>query len=202
LGGEELKKSILVLILFGIGLFTQLPIISAQESEIQQEEDHLRIAEQAYTFGNDSNIDTPMSGSSIWAIVRMLLMLAIVAIAIYGIVFFLKKKTSGQNAEKDPFLKILASSHLGNNRYAHIVSVGNKAWLLGSSDGGVNLIGEIEDKELIDTMILEDAQKSTDAPSGKFPDFMSLLRKLGVPADNRSMDTEELRKRRERLKGM
>jgi len=212
LGGEDLKKYTLVLVFFLIGLFTQISIIFAQESEISQQDvsqeqiqpevDRLREAEQAFTFSSDATVDVPAAGSSVWAIVRMLLMLALVAVAIYGIVFFLKKKNSAQNTEKDPFLKVLANSHLGNNRYAHIISVGKKAWLLGSSDGGVNLIGEIDDKELIDTMLLEDSQKTAEAPTGKFPDFMSLLRKLGVQSANSNPNADELRKRRERLKGM
>ena len=133
MGGEDLKKYTLALIFFLIGLFTQISIVSAQESEVPQQDisqeqtqaevDHLRAAEQAFTFSSDTAAEMPASGSSVWAIVRMLLMLALVAVAIYGIVFFLKKKTSAQNTEKDPFLKVLANSHLGNNRYAHIVSV-------------------------------------------------------------------------------
>jgi len=219
LGGEDLKKPIFVLILFcckfGIGLFVLLPLnslyaqetpaenafVDISEQEAVPEEDALITAEQAFTFNYNSDAP-PAAGSSIWAVIRMLLVLALAAVAIYGIVFFLKKKSTGKKITDDPFLKVLANSHLGNNRYAHIVSVGNKAWLLGSSDGGVSLIGEIDDKELIDAMILEDSKKDAEAASSRMPDFMSLLRKLGAPVDNKNPDADDLRKRRERLKGM
>jgi len=189
-----------------VGLLIQVPIFSqevpkdeAQDTSVV--EDQYRIAEQGMTFGDTNSPVTRNQGASIWVVIRMILVLALAAAAIYGIVFFIKK-TSKQTAASDPFLKILASSHLGFNRYVHIVSVGSKAWLLGASEGGVNLISEIDDKDVINAMLLEDSKKIAEAPN-RFPDFLSILRRLGTPAQNRSSSgVDEIRKRRERLKGM
>jgi flagellar protein FliO/FliZ len=120
---------------------------------------------------------------------------------VYGVVFFVKKGSKRVDA-KDPFLRVLASTHLGSNRYAHIVAVGSKAWLLGSSDGGVNLIGEIDDKDILNAMLLEESQKSAEAASGRFIDFKSMLRRFGMPVDPRAPGAETIRKRRERLRGL
>jgi len=130
----------------------------------------------------------------------MLLVLALVAAAIYGIVFLFRKGPK-QTFNDDPFLKVLANAHLGENRYVHVVSVGSKAWLVGASQGGVKLIGEIEDKEIIDAMLVEDSRKS-EAPPGRFPDFMQLLRRFGVKTQLTLPGTDNIRKRRERLKGL
>jgi flagellar protein FliO/FliZ len=209
LGGEELKISIFALILLTAGFLVQIQTISAQDApqdsaqdEAALREEQLRAEERSYTF--DITEDVPpaeQTRSSVWPIIRMILVLALCAAAVYGIVFFLKR-SSKQTISKDPFLKILATVHLGVNRYAHVVSVGGKAWLLGSSDGGVNLIGEVDDKEVIDAMLLEESKKSAE-PQGRFPDFISMLRRLGLPAQQTgSSGAEDIRKRRERLKGL
>jgi flagellar protein FliO/FliZ len=169
-------------------------------------QDNIRSAEQALPISESSAGQAVAAGPSIWTVFRMILTLAIAAAAVYGVVFFIKR-SSKQTVSNDPFLKILATTHLGANRYAHIVSVGGKAWLLGSSDGGVNLIGEVDDKDVIDAMLLEDSRKSAEPRQGRFPDFISMLRRLGLPAQTGSsgaddIRADEIRKRRERLSGL
>jgi flagellar protein FliO/FliZ len=193
-----------------VGLLVQIPIFSQEVTEESPQEDTVtvddpyRAAERNIIFGSEPAIPAQNTGASIWVVIRMILVLALAAAAIYGIVFFIKR-SSKQPAANDPFLKILASSHLGFNRYVHIASVGSRAWLLGASEGGVNLISEIEDKEIIDSMLLEDSKKTAETP-GRFPDFMSILRRLGNQSQSQSQtgssSLDEIRKRRERLKGL
>jgi len=203
LGGEELKFSVWALLFVGAGLFIQIPTISAQEAqEVPTEQvDPLVAQQRALTFEGSTENPAPAQGPSIWTIVRMLLTLALAAAAIYGVVFFIKR-SSKPPAASDPFLKVLATAHLGSNRYAHIINVGDKAWLLGSSDGGVNLIGEIDNKDVINAMLLEDSRKGEQAPGGHFQDFLALLRRHGVSAETRASGADDIRKRRERLKGL
>ena len=200
------------MLFFGAGLFIHIQSISAQdvssaeavsaEQETQTpSEDRIRIAEQSMSLDQGETASSPVSGPSVWAAVRMLLVLALAAAAIYGIVFFLKRSAKPA-AASDPFLKVLANSHLGSNRYAHIVSVGSRAWLLGSCDGGVNLIGEIEDQDVLNAMLLEDSRKTGEIMVKRFPDFVSLLRRLGAPAESRIPLADDIRRRRERLKGL
>jgi flagellar protein FliO/FliZ len=189
-----------------VGLLVQIPVFSQELSQDSAGEasavvdDSYRAAEQGMTFGDGTALPAQNQGASIWVVIRMILVLALAAAAIYGIVFFIKR-SSKQTTVDDPFLKVLASSHLGFNRYVHIASVGSKAWLLGASEGGVNLISEIEDKEVVDAMLLEDSRKTAETPN-RFPDFMTLLRRLGTKTQTRSSSVDEIRKRRERLKGM
>ena len=193
-------------------LLIHLPLISAQEislSESQSEEVQIEIrdpysGEQELILGGSADGNEAAAGqsggTSVWYIVRMVLVLILAAAAIYGIVF-LFKRASKKAPDNDPFLKVLANVHLGANRYAHVVSVGSKAWLLGASDGGVNLIGEVDDKEIIDAMLLEDSRKISQS-SGKLPDFLAILRRLGAPAQPNASGVDEIRKRRERLGGL
>jgi flagellar protein FliO/FliZ len=200
LGRGKLKLPKFAL-LMAVGLLVQISSISAQESgQDYIQNDPLRAAELAMTFEEGTASIVTVAGPSIWDVVRMVLVLALAAVAIYGIVFFLRR-SSKQMPGNDPYLKILANAHLGHSRYVHIVSVGNKAWLLGASEGGVNLIGEIDDKDTLDEMLHVYSSKTTEA-SGRFPDFLSMLRRPGAPAGSAGAGVDEIRKRRERLKGL
>jgi flagellar protein FliO/FliZ len=204
--------SLFALLVLGAGLFVQIPYISAQEvlsedeavPEEQAQERDPYAWERGITFGEDGGENTPVAGTnagpSIWTFVRMVLVLALVAAAVYGIVFFIRRSSKKKDVE-DPFLKVLANTHLGFNRYAHIVSVGDKAWLVGSSDGGVNLISEIDDKDVINAMLLEDSEKSTRNQS-RFPDFFGMIRRFGAQAERSAPSADDIRRRRERLKGL
>jgi flagellar protein FliO/FliZ len=145
----------------------------------------------------------PSTASSVWGILRVLLTLALVAAAIYGLVFFIKKASKGKMV-RDPFLKVLASAPLGVNKNAFVVSVGSQAWLVGTAENGVNLIGEIGDKDILNAMLLEDSKRSEEGelPAGRFPDFKSFLRKLGMQFESGEPGPGNIRKRRERLKGL
>ena len=204
--------SLFALLVLGAGLFIQAPFISAQEvlsqdeaaSEEQPPARDPRAGERELLLnGNNAESASPTeitAGPSIWVFVRMVLVLALAAAAVYGIVFFIKR-TSRKKDTDDPFLKVLANAHLGSNRYAHIVSVGDKAWLLGSSDGGVNLIGEIDDRDMINAMLLEESTKS-ERNQSRFPDFLGMIRRFGAQVERSAPSADDIRRRRERLKGL
>jgi flagellar protein FliO/FliZ len=181
--------------------------VSAQENEppaVSEDTavDPITAAEQALSLGDDiSGTTAAPSAASALGILRILLTLAVVAAAIYGIVFFIKR-TSRNTRTRDPFLRILASVPLGTNRGAHIIAVGSRAWLVGAAENGVNLISEVEDKDVLNAMLLEDSRKSAETPMGRFPDFRALLHKLGAPAESGAPPSPDtIRKRSERLKG-
>ena len=161
------------------------------------------LAEQAIVFGEPGDgAAMPMPAVTTFSVFRMVLTLALVAAAIYGIVFFLKKAGRGRGVSSDPFLRVLATAAVGTNRGVHVVSLGSQAWLVGSAEHGVNLIGEITDKETLDAMILEDSRRSEGLSAGRL-DFKSVLRKFGVPSDSSGAPKpEDIRKRSERLKGI
>ncbi|MDR3337024.1 MAG: flagellar biosynthetic protein FliO [Treponema sp.] len=145
------------------------------------------------------------SGSQIFLMIRMVLVLALVAAAVYGLVFFLRRSMRPQS-EKNPHLKILTSAHLGSNRYVYVVNVGTKAFLVGAGEGGVSLISEITDQEAIDAMLLEESRRGAAATVARFADFRSMLSRLtgrfsgGGGNGGMPFSAESLRKQRDRLK--
>lgn len=122
----------------------------------------------------------------------------------YGAVYFLKR-IARPNVAQDPHLKVLASAHLGSNRYVHVVSLGRKAWLIGAAEGSVELIAPVDDGETIDSLLLDDSRKRAESSPAFSLDFKELMRKLGVGAGSGAVpgpSADSIRKKRERLRGM
>lgn len=221
MGGEKLKisrgvfrpLSAALVLCAGLLVITISPVFAqtAPSPDVPAGEDVLPLGEDApidpitgterALVLEEGGTRTAQSGpSSLGAVFRMVLTLAVAAAAVYGCVYFIKR-ASRRREVQDPFLKVLASAHLGSNRYAHVVSAGSKAWLLGAAEGGVNLISEIEDKDILNALFLEDSRKSAELP--RLSDFKSLLRRLGMPVDKAPPpDPDAIRKRRERIKGL
>ena len=142
------------------------------------------------------------AGRSGWrSLIVGLLALLLSAAAIYGIVFFIKKVTRRAEVQ-DPYLKLLASASLGSGAYAHVLSLGTKAWLVGASDGGVSLISEVEDQDVLNAMILDDSKKSAGRGPGGILDFKALLGRFGMQVKSGLPGPENIRRHRNRVKGV
>jgi flagellar protein FliO/FliZ len=217
LGGEKLNRftifiAALIMIFWGAA---GISLVSAQVPDVREQGQASGelvpvpappVPEASLTLDDTPPQTFPGGEVSVFpAVLRMVAVLALVAVVIYIAVFFLRgffKRISQPQGALNPYLKIVASAHLGSNRFVHVVSVGPKqAWLVGAGEGGVSLIAEITDKETVDAMLLEDSQKMTE--TGKFPDFRSLLRRFGGGDGNTpGPSPENIRKRRERLRGL
>jgi flagellar protein FliO/FliZ len=214
LGGEKLKLSRLVFfaLLFLVFLFSGGVIsLSAQTVEPPEEDAALQPLTQGVPAPDESAIilgetipgADPLDSSSIFLLLQMVLVLALAALAIYGVVFIIKRISRPQES-RDPNLKVLARVPLGNDAFAAVLSVGSKVWLVGGGSGGVNLISEIDDAESIETMLIEDAVRTEETGIRRYFNFASLLkRRPGVKEElPGSSHAEDLRKQRERLRGL
>jgi flagellar protein FliO/FliZ len=159
--------------------------------------------ETEFVFGEAAGDADFGTGPSVFALLRVVLILGLVAVAIYGLVFLLKKQ-SAVRVEADPYLKVLARTALTPKTAAVVVSVGDKAWLAGVTDEQVSLITEITDKEVVDAMLLDAANREIAAQSRRV-DFRALLSKLSgsfarsqLPAGNPAA-TGGIRARTDRL---
>ncbi|MBO7638494.1 MAG: flagellar biosynthetic protein FliO, partial [Treponema sp.] len=83
----------------------------------------------------------------------MILVLGIV-LAIVLIIFKLMKRSTDPGNSTDEFLRKVSSLTISPGKSVQIVTLIDKAYLLGVSDNSVNLITEIEDPELIQAMNL------------------------------------------------
>jgi flagellar protein FliO/FliZ len=131
----------------------------------------------------------------------MILVLALAAAAIYGVVFFFKR-LSRPPAQQNAHLKVLAKAPISTGSAVAVVAVGTKAWLVGAGDSGsgVSLIAELTDQELVDAMLLDNSRNGSDGGAPKFLNFSALLNRLGGGGPGaKRLGAEDLRKRRERL---
>jgi flagellar protein FliO/FliZ len=126
-------------------------------------------------------------------------MLLVVAAAIYGVLWFLKR-AARPSAGRDPYLKVLSSVSLGGSRFVHVVALGSKAWLVGAGEGGVRLIAEVQDPDILNAMLLENTRRNE--TGGRFEDFKSLLRRFGIEHDGRPPGADSIRRRRDRIQGL
>lgn len=112
--------------------------------------------------------------SGIWVFLRMILVLAIVLVLIWLLFKFLKKN-SLIISDDDKFLRRAASVSLGPGKSVQIITLIDKAYLVGVTDSSINLISEIQDTELINALNLY-ADKTQNASKPKnFTEILELF---------------------------
>ena len=226
MGGEKLKPSRpfcgILIALFIVASFFCKPFslyaqaveqVSETEAEIVQPPVFgTGIDESTIILGEGADIPVPVGESSVFVVIRMVIVLALAALAIYGVVFFIKRLARPQES-RDPYLKLLARLPLTNDSYAAVISVGPKAWLIAGGSGGFNLISEIEDNESLETMLLDEARRSSETGISRYFDFRSLLRRQETAQSGNQANSgfaqagagsivDNLRQQRERLRGL
>ncbi len=128
------------------------------------------------TESKDSSFDIAVGEkpkSSASRLLQLLGALIIICILAYIVIKFLKKSTNVFGVD-DPYLKTVASMNIAQGKSVHVITLGDKAYIIGVTDNAINTIGEVEDQELINAMNLE-AEKKDDAPK---KDFSSVLSKF------------------------
>ena len=208
MGGEKLKHlKPLIGILTIFILLTTFPLYAQDagdalvpaDNTASAETGSIAIDESAIFLGETSIAPIEETTSSFGVIIRMVLTLALAALAIYGVVFFIKRLSRPQES-LNPHLRVLARVPLTNDTFAAVLSVGAKAWLIAGGTAGINLISEIDDTETLETMLIEDAGKIAEAQTREVFNFRSLLGRLGGQA-RENPHASNLRRQRERLGG-
>lgn len=160
-----------------------------------KEEDFL-ITDQA---APQQQAQTQFGGVTIWDFVRMILILAGVVGAIYGL-FYLLKKSAGPKTQSNDLIRVLDYKVLNGNKGVHLVELGNHIYLVGSSDSSVSMLAEITDKETQDKIHLEISQRPNQTP----PKFAQVLGKLLGAKDTPTLAVNDtfsfMKKQKDRLK--
>ena len=98
-------------------------------------------------------------GVSLWDFVRMFIILAAVVGAIY-LLFWVLRRSAGKRVTENDLIRVLGSKNLAGNRALHLVEVGSSVFLVGASEGGVELISQITDKESLDSVRLKATEEA------------------------------------------
>ncbi len=180
----------IVLTLFICCAFSQDAVAENDTDQTITQESDFVIAATNDTDNQSMIEDQGEQENIIWLFVRMILALVFVVALIYGIVLFLKKGFVPKESE-NPFLKRAATLTLAPGKTVQVITMPDKAWVVGVTDAGINLIGEITDADLVNQMILE-AEKE---PLSKPRDFASILNSFTHTAKNTESILKEQRLR-------
>lgn len=97
---------------------------------------------------------TTRNFNSIWGFIQMIVVFAIIILAIYGLFFFIRR-SSKSTVEEGDIIKLVDNKSLGQNKFLHLIKISEEYYLVASSEGGVNLLSKIDDKEAVSKLDLE-----------------------------------------------
>lgn len=188
-----LKKSLLIfVILFGITnvLFSQNNNDSLNvENSVSVSEDSTLLQDDYFSSNNETSNLNLKQPSTAWTFIKMILFLCLVVAAIYAVMCFFKKKVNNTKSD-DNFLRRVSSLNIGPGKSVEIVTLLDNAYILGVTDSNINVIDQIEDKELIEALNLNfDKNQNVKKPMN-FADVLDIFMPNG-PRNKNIYEDEE-----------
>ena len=188
-----LKKSLLIfVILFGVTnvLFSQDNNDSLNvENSISVSEDSTLLQDDYFSSNNENSNLNLKQPSTAWTFIKMILFLCLVVAAIYAVMWFFKKKVNNTKSD-DNFLRRVSSLNIGPGKSVEIVTLLDNAYILGVTDSNINVIDQIEDKELIEALNLNfDKNQNVKKPMN-FADVLDIFMPNGPRSKNIYEDEE------------
>ena len=142
-----------------------------QASAGNPDEKKIALSSAATNAASNGNAKKSGGANTFLVFLRMILVLAIV-LAIIWIIFKLLQKSTGGKSSEDKFLRKVSSITVSPGKSVQVVTLVDRAFLIGVADNSVNLLTEITDPELISAMNLY-ADKN--AGSSKPKNFSEVL---------------------------
>lgn len=188
-----LKKSLLIfVILFGLTnvLFSQNNNDSLNvENSVSVSEDSTLLQDDYFSSNNETRNLNLKQPSTAWTFIKMILFLCLVVAAIYAVMWFFKKKVNNTKSD-DNFLRRVSSLNIGPGKSVEIVTLLDNAYILGVTDSNINVIDQIEDKELIEALNLNfDKNQNVKKPMN-FADVLDIFMPNG-PRNKNIYEDEE-----------
>lgn len=128
--------------------------------------------------------------STVGMFVRMIVVLIIVIGLIYGVLWFIKKKTNIVKTD-DEYLRRAAYINIAPGKTVEVITLIDKAYLIGVTEDNITLLGEIHDDELIKAMNLSADKKNNTKKPANFSEVldMFLVKKGGTKNVFSDMET-------------
>ena len=169
-------------------LFAQTQADNSQNTTEQQTVETKAVSSNAFEndssyFADTSSSDTTQSAykapSTAKMIIKMVVVLALVIAALYGIMLFFKKKNNPVQSEDD-FLRRVSTLNLSSGKSIEIVTLVDRGFILGVTDSNINLIAEITDKEMISALNLNFDKKQNTKKPMNFSDVLEMFMPGGL----------------------
>ncbi len=106
--------------------------------------------------------------------IRMIVVLIIVVGLIYGVLWFIKKKTNVVKTDDD-YLRRAAYINIAPGKTVEVITLIDKAYLIGVTEDNITLLGEIHDDELIKAMNLSADKKNNTKKPTTFSDVLDMF---------------------------
>lgn len=181
------KKYIIAMVLF----MATVLCLYAQNNTINESTN----IEDTIVLSDNTNTDTTFQSdikktSTVGTFVRMIVVLIIVIGLIYGVLWFIKKKTNVVKTEDD-YLRRAAYINIAPSKSIEVITLIDKAYLIGVTEDNITLLGEIDDKELVQAMNINADKKANTKKPANFSEVLDMFLIKGNKNKNIFSDTEQ-----------
>lgn len=158
---------------------------------------------QASYWSVSASENQSRSPSSFGLFLRMVISLLVVIALVYFVVKIFRKN-SGFADSDDSFLRKVAQISIGAGKSVQIVTLLENAYLIGVTDNNINLLAEIKDKELVDSLnLIADKNQNVSKPKS-FADVLDLFlakgsKNSGAFSDSARHASDMLKNQRDRF---
>ena len=161
---EKAKKISAVLFLCIAAVFSLYSQSNTVQNANPLTEESIIISDDAATETGEST-SAYKGPSTVAMFIRMIVVLIIVVGLIYCVLWFIKKKTNIVKTDDD-YLRRAAYINIATGKTVEVITLIDKAYLIGVTEDNITMLGEITDKELINAMnITADKKNNTKKPS-------------------------------------
>ena len=188
--GKYLKSLFFISILFCADFLLTAQVNSQNENNISKNTGQTEFSEDSIFLdmpdgqNNDGgqnqnqNQNEYKSPSTIGVFIRMIVVLLIVVLLIYAFFWFVKKKNKNLKTEDD-YLRRVAYLNIAPGKSVEVITLIDKAFLIGVTDDNISLLGEIDDKELITAMNINSDKKVNTKKPATFNEVLDLFIQKG-----------------------
>ncbi|MDY4525556.1 MAG: flagellar biosynthetic protein FliO [Treponema sp.] len=178
--GKSIKSLLTV-----VFLLLSFSILNAQQSTSTNQKDNV-VSEQSIILNPQTDAvsqenanDEYKPASTIGVFVRMIIVLIVVVLLIYAFFWFVKRKTNNNLKTDDDYLRRVAYLNIAPGKTVEVITLIDKAYLIGVTEDNINLLGEIDDKELITAMNLNSDKKANIKKPATFNEVLELFLQKG-----------------------
>lgn len=178
--GKSIKSLLSV-----VFLLLSFSILNAQQSTSTNQKDNI-VSEQSIILNPQTDAvsqenanDEYKPASTIGVFVRMIIVLIVVVLLIYAFFWFVKRKTNNNLKTDDDYLRRVAYLNIAPGKTVEVITLIDKAYLIGVTEDNINLLGEIDDKELITAMNLNSDKKANIKKPATFNEVLELFLQKG-----------------------
>ena len=176
------RKSLFILILLSLFNFSVFSAVEESGGDITDSAEVIATEQDTYFSDYYNNtaekVASSKKSSTSGYLVKMIVVLVIVVALIYGVLWFIKKKTHVVKSEDD-YLRRAAYIDIGPGKSVEVITLLDKGYLIGVTEDKITLLGEIDDKELISAMnVNADKNQNTKKPVN-FAEVLEMLTQKG-----------------------